>query len=64
LDVVWQAFGEDRVLYASNWPVCELGADYETVQRLAVDYALEKGKEAAAKFCSSNSKRAYRLVTR
>ena len=64
LDVVWQAFGEDRVLYASNWPVCELGADYETVQRLAVDYALEKGKDAAAKFCSSNSKRAYRLVTR
>jgi predicted TIM-barrel fold metal-dependent hydrolase len=59
LDVVWQAFGSDRVLYASNWPVCELGADYETVQRLAVEYALEKGPDAATKFCSENSQRAY-----
>ena len=64
LDTVWEAFGADRVLYASNWPVCELGADYATVQRIAVDYALEKGPEAAAKFCSGNSKRAYRWADR
>ncbi len=64
LDAVWQAFGTDRVLYGSNWPVCELGADYETVQRLAIEYANEKGPDAVAKFCSGNSQRAYRWADR
>lgn len=64
LDVVWDAFGEDRVIYASNWPVSESSSDYATLQRIAVLYAVEKGDEAARKFCSLNAKRAYRLADR
>lgn len=64
LDALWNAFGEDRVLYASNWPVSESDAAYETLERLALQYAMEKGDGAARKFASLNSVRAYRWAER
>lgn len=64
LDVVWDAFGEDKVIYGSNWPVCEFAADYQTVQRLSMEYVGQKGAEALKKFCASNSARAYGWISR
>jgi predicted TIM-barrel fold metal-dependent hydrolase len=64
LDVVWDAFGEDKVIYGSNWPVCELAAEYQTVQRLSMEYVRQKGPEALKKFCASNASRAYRWISR
>lgn len=64
LDVVWNAFGADRVIYGSNWPVCEVAADYQKVQRLSMDYISEKGEDSLRKFCSSNSVDAYRWMVR
>ena len=31
LDELWDAFGPDRVMYGSNWPVSDKLASYETV---------------------------------
>jgi L-fuconolactonase len=62
--VVWNAFGDDRVIYGSNWPVSEHAADYQTLQRLIMEYAFEKGGEATVKFCSLNARRAYKWVER
>ncbi len=31
LDVAWKAFGPDRLIYGSNWPVCRRYAPYGTV---------------------------------
>ncbi|HBN79681.1 MAG TPA: amidohydrolase [Planctomycetaceae bacterium] len=64
IDVVWNAFGNDHVIYGSNWPVSERAADYETLQRIVMEYATEKGKEATKKFCSLNAKKAYKWVER
>lgn len=64
IDVVWNAFAEERVIYGSNWPVSERGADYLTVQRLVLEYATEKGSAAAKNFCALNAKRAYQWVDR
>ena len=64
IDVVWEAFGEDRVIYGSNWPVSENAADYATLQRVAFDYATSKGAAALGKFCASNAGRAYKWVER
>lgn len=64
LDIVWNAFGDDRVIYASNWPVSERGASYETLQRIAFEYAVEHGAEATRKFASLNAKRAYQWIER
>lgn len=64
IDVVWNAFGDDRVIYGSNWPVSDRGADYETLQRIVLEYAFEKGDQATRKFCSLNAKRVYKWVER
>lgn len=64
LDEMWEAFGEDRVIYASNWPVSESISDYETLERVPLQHAFEKGGSATRKFCSLNSQRAFRWVER
>ncbi|MFT7643458.1 MAG: L-fuconolactonase, partial [Pirellulaceae bacterium] len=64
IDVVWNAFGDDRVIYGSNWPVSDMGASYETLQRIVLEYAFEKGDDATKKFCSLNAKRIYKWVER
>lgn len=64
IDVVWDAFGDQRVIYGSNWPVCESGADYQTVQRLVLTFAFEKGEDATRRYCSLNAKRAYGWIER
>ena len=59
VEVVWNAFGDDRVIFGSNWPVSEAAADYAVLQRIILEYAFAKGDLAVRKFCSLNSKRAY-----
>ena len=64
LDVLWRAFGEDRLIYGSNWPVCEPFASYATVQRLVREYFGGKGPEASEKYFWKNAQAAYRWVKR
>jgi L-fuconolactonase len=64
IDVVWNAFGDDRVIYGSNWPVSDMAASYEKLQRIVMEYAAEKGADATRKFCSLNAKNAYKWVER
>ncbi|MBM4076382.1 MAG: amidohydrolase [Planctomycetes bacterium] len=64
LDAVWNTFGEDRVIYGSDWPVSELIAEYETVLKIPLNYARGRGDRALAKFCRDNGKAAYRWPDR
>ncbi|MEM2904110.1 MAG: amidohydrolase family protein [Candidatus Bathyarchaeia archaeon] len=64
IDVLWDALGEDRLLYGSNWPVCELFSDYATVHRIVTEYFNEKGRAAAEKYFWRNSKKAYKWIER
>jgi L-fuconolactonase len=64
IDVVWNAFGDERVIYGSNWPVSERAADYAVLQKISLSYAMEKGPEAARRFCSLNAQTAYKWVER
>lgn len=59
LDTLWSLFGEDRLIFGSNWPVSNRGAPYETVVGIVRDYFTEKGARAAAKFFLTNSQTAY-----
>lgn len=61
LDAVWNAFGEDRVIYGSNWPVSARFASYEDVFRIVERYAQSRGASAAQKYFSANGRRAYGL---
>lgn len=64
LDVLWNAFGADRLLYASNWPVSWRYASYRQVQALAVACFEPKGTEVLDKIMGKNSRDAYRWVPR
>ncbi len=62
LDVVFAAFGEDRLMFGSDWPVCLLAGDYGQVHRLAADYVTGVAKFSAAaqaKFFGGNCARFY-----
>ena len=65
IDVLWDAFGEDRLIYGSNWPVSERFASYATVQQIVNAYFSEKaaqaGEAVTAKFFAQNAKTAYGL---
>jgi L-fuconolactonase len=64
LDVLWEAFGEDRLIYGSNWPVSERFADYATVQCMVMEYFSAKGQEATEKYFWKNAKTAYNWFVR
>jgi L-fuconolactonase len=59
LDALWALFGEDRLVFGSNWPVSELAAPFATVVGIVRDYFTAKGEGAAAKFFLGNSQAAY-----
>ncbi len=39
LDVVFEAFGAQRLMFGSDWPVCTVAARYDQVVDLVADYA-------------------------
>lgn len=38
IDVVFEAFGPDRIMFGSDWPVCLLAGSYEQVKNLVAQY--------------------------
>lgn len=38
LDVVFEAFGTDRIMFGSDWPVCTVAATYKEVKDLIANY--------------------------
>jgi L-fucono-1,5-lactonase len=64
LDALYSTFGEDRVLYGSDWPNSDNWRPYPEVLRLVQDYFATKGPAAAEKYFSKNSVAAYRWKTR
>ncbi|MEI8211686.1 MAG: amidohydrolase family protein [Planctomycetota bacterium] len=60
LDTLWRVFGEDRLIFGSNWPVSDLGAPLETVVHIVREYFFNKGERAVRKFFSENALSAYR----
>jgi L-fuconolactonase len=64
LDAIWERFGEDRVLYGSNWPVSARFGSYETVFRIVDEYFTARGAQARAKYFRGNAAHVYKFVQR
>jgi L-fuconolactonase len=64
MEAVWQAFGESRVIYGSNWPVSARFAPYATVFNLVAEFFNGKGLAAAEKFFAKNAVKAYKISAR
>lgn len=61
LDIVLEAFGEDRIMFGSDWPVCLLAGSYEQVHGLASNYFGQFSAGAQQKFFGGNATRFYQL---
>ena len=64
LDELWGVFGEDRILYGSDWPNSDQWADYPKVLNVVREWINGKGRAAAEKYFWKNSVAAYGWVKR
>nr|WP_315241388.1 amidohydrolase family protein [uncultured Albidiferax sp.] len=61
-DTALQAFGPARLLFGSDWPVCELAAPYPAVHQLAQTWAAKRLSDSEqTAFWSGNAIRCYGL---
>jgi L-fuconolactonase len=60
LGALWDVFGEDHVLYASDWPNSDHHATYAETITVVRDFVKAKGRKAEEKFFWKNSVAAYR----
>jgi L-fuconolactonase len=61
LDVVFEAFGVERLMFGSDWPVCLLAGSYEQVRRIVGDYVKRNAPGAREKIFGENASRFYDL---
>lgn len=59
LTTLWRVFGEDRLIFGSNWPVSDRGAPLESVVKIVRNFFMTKGERIAKKFFQENSRNAY-----
>jgi predicted TIM-barrel fold metal-dependent hydrolase len=64
LDLLYDTFGPDRVMYGSDWPNSDPSNPYATFLKMMQEYFSAKGRENAEKYFWRNSVRAYRWVRR
>ena len=64
LDRIWEIFGEDRLIYGSDWPHSDLWWPYPEVFKIVRLYFAGKGKVAEEKYFWKNSIAAYRWAKR
>jgi L-fuconolactonase len=64
LDAMWDAFGEDRLVYGSNWPVSDRAGSFKAAISIVKAYFAEKGEEAGEKYFWKNAKMAYKWIER
>lgn len=61
LEAVFENFGTDRLLFASDWPVCLLAAKYEEVLKICMDYITLLSKNEQNKIMGLNALQVYNL---
>jgi len=62
LDVVFAAFGTQRVLYGSDWPVCNVAGGYARAISILEEYMRPFSAAEQALFWGDNAVRFYRLA--
>jgi L-fuconolactonase len=62
LDIVFEAFAPDRLMFGSDWPVCLLAGSYERVFALVEKYVNRLGADSHAKLFGENAAKFYGLT--
>jgi L-fuconolactonase len=63
LDVAFEAFGADRLMFGSDWPVCLLAASYGRVKEVVEDYTRSLSENEKEKIFGLNAMRFYGVNT-
>ncbi len=63
LDVVFDAFGPDRIMFGSDWPVCLVAGTYKKVRNLVANYARDLPAPEQEKIFGMNAISFYGLKT-
>jgi L-fuconolactonase len=61
LDFAVKAFGIDRIMFGSDWPVCTVAATYGQVLKIVQDYFAGYTEEDQEKFFGKNAVEFYKL---
>jgi L-fuconolactonase len=61
LDVIFEAFGPDRIMFGSDWPVCLVAASYKDMKQIVEDYLSTFTKEEQDDFFGGNATKFYSL---
>ncbi len=61
LDIIFAAFGPDRLMIGSDWPVCRVAGLYKQVMEVVLDYIKSYPDEDKNKILGENSLNAYQL---
>lgn len=61
MDLAFDSFGEDRLVYGSDWPVTKTTAEYAAVLKLTRAYFTPKGEELCEKLFHRNAEKFYRI---
>jgi L-fuconolactonase len=61
LDVVVEAFGMERLMYGSDWPVCTVAGSYDQVFDIVLKYFSSFSKSEQQKFFGGNAIEFYNL---
>ena len=59
LDVVFEAFGPDRLMIGSDWPVCTLSADHAPAMHIVIDYIRQQPAAQQEGILGENCARFY-----
>ena len=61
MDVVVNAFGIDKIMFGSDWPVCQVAASYSEVVEIAKDYFSTFSNDEQEKVFGGNAASFYNL---
>jgi len=61
IDVVFEAFGADRLMFGSDWPVCQVAANYTEMKSIVEQYTIALSPTEQDKFWGDNAVKFYNL---
>jgi L-fuconolactonase len=61
LDSIAEAFGMNRIMFGSDWPVCQVAASYEKMINIVQDYFSSCSIDEQSLFFGENATRFYKL---
>jgi L-fuconolactonase len=61
MDVACEAFGPERLMIGSDWPVCLLAGEYQPVMNIVIDYVRRFSAEIQAGMLGENCARFYKV---